>query len=183
MAALRSEQAVTVLLGVRLSVLTLAFATLVAIAGNSGASDIDAKQAVRCAEIRFSESAESRNIAKFEAFIHPDARFIGQTVHRGPESIVAAWAVFFQTDGPAIRWRPEIVEVLESEELAMTRGPYLITSVDASGAEKHEWGTFNSVWQRSHDASWKVVFDAGIPGNGEMPQHLRTLLDAEKTGC
>ena len=172
-------------LGYKLSIRSLALASFVVIAGNSGASDADtdAKQAVRCAEIGFSESAESRNIAEFEAFIHPDARFIGQTVLHGPESIVAAWAVFFQADGPAIRWRPEFVEVLESGELAMTRGPYRVTSVDANGAEKHEWGIFNSVWKRSHDASWKVVFDAGMPGNGEMPEHLQAVLDATISGC
>ncbi|MDJ0701462.1 MAG: nuclear transport factor 2 family protein [Woeseiaceae bacterium] len=169
--------------GFRLPIRTLALVTLVAFAGNSAASETDAKQAVRCAEIRFSESAENRNIEQFEAFIHPDARFIGQTVLHGPESIVAAWAVFFQADGPAIRWRPEFVEVLESGDLAMTRGPYLVTSVDANGAENHEWGVFNSVWKRSQDANWKVAFDAGMPGNGEMPQDLRAVLDAATTGC
>ena len=172
-----------VLVKFRLPISALALAILVAFVGSAGASDTDAKQAVRCAEIRFSESAENRNVEQFETFIHFDARFIGQTVLHGPDSIVGAWAVFFQADGPAIRWRPEFVEVLEGGELAMPRGPYLVTSVDANGAEKHEWGIFNSVWKRSHDSSWKVVFDAGMPGNGEMPQHLRAVLDATVTGC
>ncbi len=167
----------------RLPIRALTLVVLVAFVSSSGASGIDAKQAVRCAEIGFSESAQNRDIEQFETFIHRDARFIGQTVLHGPDNIVAAWAPFFQAGGPVVRWRPEFVEVLESGDLAMTRGPYLVTTVDANGAEKHEWGTFNSVWKRSQDASWQVVFDSGMPGAGEMPQDLRAILDAAVTRC
>ncbi len=72
------------------------FSTLIlAAAVASGAEIANVRNEVRCQEIAFSESAEDRDIDAFRSFLDGDARFVGSTVARGPDEIVAAWQVFF----------------------------------------------------------------------------------------
>ncbi len=134
---------------------------------------------VRCREFAFSQSAERRDAKTFSTFIDADARFLGNSVVRGVEEIVAAWQVFFTDDGPAIRWRPEFVEVLEEGQLAFTRGPYQVTSVDDDGNPIESWGTFNSVWRLHNDGIWRVVFDAGSPSDESPTAEQLALLASE----
>ncbi len=134
---------------------------------------------VRCRETAFSQSAEQRDAEQFSSFIDADARFVSNSVNRGIEQIVAAWQVFFAADGPAIRWRPQFVEVLEDGRLALTRGPYRLTSVDDDGNPVEHWGTFNSVWRLHDDGEWRVVFDAGSPANQAPTEEQLALLAAD----
>ena len=139
----------------------------------------DAVDQVRCREITFSQSVEAQDISAFASFIDTDARFVGNSVLRGPEAIAEAWAAFFAEDGPLIKWRPQFVEVLEDGTLALTRGPYRMTARDEQGLETEHWGTFNSVW-RLHDAGeWRVVFDAGNDSNEAPSDEVKALLDGE----
>ncbi len=131
---------------------------------------------VRCRETAFSQSAEQRDAEKFSSFIDADARFVGNSVYRGVEQIVTSWQIFFTDDGPAIRWRPQFVEVLEEGRLAFTRGPFRLTSVDDDGNPVESWGTFNSVWRLHDDGEWKVVFDAGSPPNQTPTEDQLALL-------
>ena len=140
----------------------------------SAADDIAAD--VRCREIAFSRSVEAQDAELFATFIDADARFVGNSVLRGPAAVTAAWAVFFTPDGPNIKWRPQIVEVLDDGALALTRGPYRLLSTDEQGAKTEHWGTFNSVWRLQADGSWKIVFDAGSDGDAPS-EATRALLD------
>jgi ketosteroid isomerase-like protein len=139
----------------------------------------DATDEVRCREIAFSLSAEVQDLDLFQSFLDPDARFAGNSVQRGPAEVAEAWKVFFEPGGPAIRWRPKFVEVLEDGRLALTRGPWLIVTRDEKGEQTEQWGTFNSVWRLHDDGEWRVVFDAGSPAAGPIPASVRTLLAAE----
>lgn len=141
----------------------------------------DAAQEVRCREIGFSHSAEEGDTERFASFIDPDARFVGGTVRRGVAEITEGWGVFFTEGGPHIKWRPQIVEVLESGDLALSRGPFRMTSIDAAGYENEVWGTFNSVWRRQLDGEWKVVFDAGSNEPETPSEEARALLDQPDT--
>lgn len=134
---------------------------------------------VRCREIGFSLAAEARDAQRFVSFIDGDARFVGSTVSRGPDEIVAAWSAFFEPDGPAIKWRPKYIEVLENGELALSRGPYRLTTRDDDGNQHERWGTFNSVWRLHADGVWRVVFDAGSAATESPDDETRALLDAE----
>ena len=134
---------------------------------------------VRCQEIAFSQAAEQRDAPRFASFIDADARFVGTNVLRGPEQIAEGWRAFFTADGPAIKWRPQIVEVLSDGKLALSRGPYRVTVTDEDGIESERWGTFNSVWRRQQDGRWKVVFDAGSPAAEPPADEVRGLLDDE----
>ena len=134
---------------------------------------------VRCREIGFSQSAEVRDIQAFRSFIDADARFVGEEVLRGVDAVAEAWTVFFTDAGPKIKWRPEIIEVLENNTLALSRGPYRVVSQDADGNMVESWGTFNSVWRVNEDNQWRVVFDAGSPAAGAPNDETKALLEAD----
>ena len=141
----------------------------------------DAVDDVRCQEIRFSQSVETQSAELFASFIEADARFVGGVVSRGTEEVAAAWSIFFAEDGPKIKWRPQIVEVLEDGTLALSRGPYKMTVTDEAGNISEHWGTFNSIWRLQDDGSWKVVFDAGSSAAEAPPKEVQDLLDQETT--
>jgi len=145
--------------------------------------DADPGDEVRCAEIRFSLAVERRDTEAFRAAIDGDARFVANEVLRGPDAIVAAWAPFLAPDGPRIAWRPRVVEVLDSGELALTRGPYRLDTLDGDGNPVTRWGTFNSVWRRGPDGRWRVVFDAGAPPTESPSEETAALLSADTQAC
>lgn len=134
---------------------------------------------VRCREIAFSRSVENKDIEAFRSFLDDDARFVGSSVDRGPEQITAAWQVFFSDDGPAIKWRPRFVEVLEDGDLALTRGPYRMVVEDPDGNPVEHWGTFNSVWRKNADGEWRVIFDAGNSAAAPPDEETQALLQRE----
>ena len=112
---------------------------------------------VRAAETAFAKSMADRNLAAFTALLADDTVFFGgKGVMRGKSAVAAEWKRFF--DGPAapFSWAPAEVEVLSSGSLGFSSGPVL----DPKG---NRIGTFNSVWQRQPDGSWKIVFDKGCP--------------------
>lgn len=155
------------------------FLTIAACLIGTGPALADLVDDVRCREIGFSQSAENRDYAAFKSFIDGDARFVGSDVLRGVEQVAEVWSVFFAEDGPTIRWRPQIIEVLENGTLALSRGPYKSESLDADGNNVESWGTFNSVWRLNEDGEWRVVFDAGSPASSEPSEETRALLEAE----
>lgn len=146
-------------------------------------STADLAQDVRCRETGFSLAAENHDAKAFAEFIDADARFVGATVARGVDEIVAAWQPFFTAGGPAIKWRSEFVEVLKEGDLALSRGPYRLTVTDENGDTTEHWGTFNSVWRRHEDGTWRVVFDAGSAPTETPTDAQRELLDSDPAGC
>lgn len=126
------------------------------------AVDIDTvRQDVLCAEVGFSRSAENRDLEAFVAFMDPEVRFVTGRISRGPEEVAEGWANFFKPDGPLMRWRPMIVEIVASGTLAISRGPYRQTRLNEDGESVHTWGTFNSTWRLDQHGEWRVLFDAG----------------------
>lgn len=110
---------------------------------------------VRAREIAFAKTMADRDLAAFLTFVDPEAVFFnGNEPLRGRDAIGSAWTAFF--DGPVapFSWHPDVVEVLESGDLALTSGP-------VRSASGEEVGRFNSVWRRSADGRWLVVFDKG----------------------
>ena len=148
----------------------------------STAAAADPVDEVRCREIGFSKSVESKDIEAFKTFLDPDARFISNRPRRGIEEIAAGWSFFTQVDGPSIRWRPKHVEVLEDGTLAFSVGVYESTSRDEDGVETRSYGSFHSTWRLHEDGIWRVVFDAGDRWPGGPTEEELALLDAED-GC
>ena len=112
---------------------------------------------VRAAETAFAKSMADRDLTAFTALLADDAVFWGGTgVSRGKVAVAADWKRFFNGPSAPFSWSPAEVEVLASGDLGFTSGPVL----DPKG---NRIGTFNSVWQRQPDGSWKIVFDKGCP--------------------
>jgi ketosteroid isomerase-like protein len=112
---------------------------------------------VRSGETAFARSMADRDPAAFASLIGEEAVFFGnESVMRGKEAVVAGWKRYFAGPSAPFSWKPTEVEVLPSGTLAMTSGPVF----DPQG---RRIGTFNSIWQRQSDGSWKVIFDKGCP--------------------
>ena len=67
-------------------------------------------ESLREAEIAFAASVQQHNPEQFADFIAEEAVFLGDTVLRGKEAILAAWQVFLEEGGPCLEWHSEIVE-------------------------------------------------------------------------
>lgn len=112
---------------------------------------------VRAAEVAFAKSMADRNPTAFASLIADEAVFFGgKGVTRGKSAVVADWKRFFDGATAPFSWAPAEVEVLASGNLGYSSGPVY----DPKG---NRIGTFNSVWQRQSDGSWKVIFDKGCP--------------------
>ncbi len=112
---------------------------------------------VRAAETAFAKSMADRDLAAFTALLADDTVFWGgKGALRGKAAVAADWKRFF--DGPAapFSWAPSEVEVLTSGDLGFTSGPVL----DPKG---NRIGTFNSVWKRQPNGTWRIVFDKACP--------------------
>ena len=136
-----------------LAVLTLILGPL---ALRAQAPDPALRQQVFAAESTFAASFARRDTAAFAALVAPDAVFFGQGALRGKAAVVEGWRGMLLEPTPPFSWKPEVVEVLESGTLALSSGPVL----DPDGKRV---GTFNSVWRRERDGTWRVVFDKGCP--------------------
>jgi ketosteroid isomerase-like protein len=112
-------------------------------------------QQVRDAENGFAATMAKRDHKAFATFIADDAVFFGgKGAIRGKAAVVDAWKGLYEKPDAPFSWRSESVEVLDSGKLAHSSGPVF----DPKGEHV---GTFNSVWRRESDGSWKVVFDKG----------------------
>ena len=112
-------------------------------------------QQVRDAENGFAATMAKRDYQAFATFIAPDAVFFGsKEAYRGKAAVVASWKGLYEKPDAPFSWRSESVEVSESGTLAHSSGPVF-------SPKGERMGTFNSVWRRESDGSWKVVFDKG----------------------
>ncbi len=159
------------------SVATVLFATAQAQAASPE------QETVRCAEIAFSQSVEMRNREQFAALLDEDARFVSASVLQGSAAVVEAWSGFFEEDGPQLVWRPHIVEVAASGDLALSRGPYRLRGRNDKGEATESWGIYNSVWRKAADGRWRILFDAGNPGEQQLTEEMKALIDKPVSGC
>ena len=133
-----------------------AVATLATMA--AAAQDLEELAAqVRATETAFAATMAARDHAAFVSFLDAEAVFCGRTsVLRGKEAVAAGWKPFFAAPAAPFSWAPEQVVVLDSGTLALSSGP-------VHNPDGRQSGTFNSVWRRTADGSWKIVFDKGCP--------------------
>ena len=114
------------------------------------------------AEVGDRERAFARTMAErkhdaFVTFLADEAIFVGQKqVFRGKAAVAEGWKPLFDGPQAPFSWEPERVVVVESGTLALSSGPVR----DPSGKRV---GTFNSVWRREADGTWKIVLDSGCP--------------------
>ncbi len=110
---------------------------------------------VKAAENAFAKTLADRDPKAFAKLVADDAVFFGRdNVSRGKQAVVAGWAGLFEGPKASFWWESEQAVVLESGTLAHSSGPVY-------SADGKRFGTFNSIWRREKDGTWKVVFDKG----------------------
>jgi ketosteroid isomerase-like protein len=111
--------------------------------------------AARSAETAFAQTMADRDFKAFASHIADDAVFIngGQPL-RGKAAVLLFWQRFFERADAPFSWKPEIVEVAASGDLAYTEGP--VARPDGA-----VFARFFSTWRLEPDGRWRVVFDNG----------------------
>jgi ketosteroid isomerase-like protein len=106
-------------------------------------------------ETAFAATMAARDHRGFKAFLADEVIFFNGDVElRGKKAVAAAWAPFFSGETAPFSWRPEVVSVLDSGNLGLTSGAVL-------DPEGNRVGTFNSVWRKTPEGGWEIVFDRG----------------------
>ena len=135
--------------------LTLGLPGFVVAGEDSDAGDLAAD--LRTTEEAFARTMADRNHRAFVSFLAEETVFFGrQGEIRGREAVAAGWRPLYEGPEAPFSWQPESATVLDSGTLGLTSGP--VFAPDGSRI-----GTFNSVWRRGPDGTWKVVFDRGCP--------------------
>jgi ketosteroid isomerase-like protein len=125
--------------------------------------DDEAAAELRATEAAFAKTMAERDHAAFAGFLAAETVFFaGDSELRGKEAVAAAWKPFFDGPNAPFSWRPEVVAVLDSGQLGLTSGPVL----DPQGTRI---GTFNSVWRRTAEGQWEIIFDRGCPPCAARP--------------
>jgi ketosteroid isomerase-like protein len=115
------------------------------------------QEELRARETAFAKTMADRDHAAFASFIADEAVFFGgQGELRGKKAVVEAWARFYAGKEAPFSWRPESVSVLDSGTLGLSSGPVF----DPAGKQI---GTFSSIWRRTPDGTWEIIFDKGCP--------------------
>lgn len=137
-------------------IIKTALACFIALAAFTTAAAADRTtltQEVREAELAFAATMAARDHTAFIKHLAEDAVFFdGDKAIRGKAAIATAWKAYYEQPNPPFSWSPENVEVIDSGSLAYSSGPVL----DPKGKRV---GTYNSVWRREPNGTWRVVFD------------------------
>jgi ketosteroid isomerase-like protein len=142
---------------VRAAALTLALCLAGTVIAGEDPDNADLAADLRATEEAFARTMADRDHEAFVSFLADETVFFGPGGEiRGKEAVAAAWKAFYQGPNAPFSWRPESATVLDSGGLGLTSGPVI-----AAGGNRV--GTFNSVWRKEPDGSWKVIFDRGCP--------------------
>jgi ketosteroid isomerase-like protein len=131
-------------------------ALLWVMSANAAESLADLTRQVRDTEIAFAKTLADRDLAKFRSMIAPDVIWLADQPLRGPDEVLTRWSKFFEGPTAPFSWAPELVEVQDGGNLALTTGPVF----DPSGKRV---ATFTSIWRRESNGEWKIIFDRGCP--------------------
>lgn len=136
--------------------LVFLLAALSACAGVSPSVTGAAKEAqVRATEAAFAKTMADRDSLAFAEYISAEAIFLsGKDATRGKEQIVQQWQAYFRSARAPFSWKPEIVQVLDSGQLAISSGPVF-------GPDGKNIATFSSIWREEAPGIWRIIFDYG----------------------
>lgn len=115
-----------------------------------------AAEQVRASEIAFAASMAARDFNAFASWVADDATFVnGGKPLRGKQAVLMHWERFFRGPAAPFLWKPEIIEVLASGNLAYSEGP-------VSLPDGRVVARYVSTWRREPAGGWKIVLDNGF---------------------
>jgi ketosteroid isomerase-like protein len=164
----------------------LAFALIpvlaVAAAAPPAASFTPDECAVFERELSFARSVADHDATAFAAHVAADAAFAAGSPRpqRGRDLIVRAWAPIVRGEGIRLEWYP--VRTTAVGDIAWSTGPALVQETK-DGVVQSRLSTFESVWRRSADGTWQVVFDGGTPGREADASAIAAFRAARPAAC
>ena len=135
-------------------------------------------------EQAFARSVREHDAAAFRTFLANDAVFDANTTHpvRGAAAIAAAWAPIVAGKELQLDWQPAHVVLSADGRLALSSGPYVLTTHGKDGQAHTTIGHFSTVWRRGRDGALRVQFDGGDEGRPADAEALAAFargVDAE----
>jgi len=137
-------------------------------------------------ESDFARSVDNHDMSAFASFIDPGAVFnAGSTApFRGRQAIVEHWGRIVSGAPVRLVWRPHIVTISGSGNIAFSTGPYVMINKKPDAQNPYLVGDFITIWARKNrNTQWLVTFDSGTdpkPAPSEA-EALRHLDEAPKT--
>jgi len=115
----------------------------------------DLQRQVADTERAFAKTMADRDHAAFASFLSDETIFFsGAKALRGKKQVVDAWKPFYDEPAAPFSWQPEVVELLDSGNLALSTGPVR----DPQGKV---FATFTSIWRLEAPGTWRIIFDKG----------------------
>ena len=106
-------------------------------------------------ENAFAKSMKDRDYQAFTSFIADEAIFFsGDKPLKGKQEVLKTWKAYYESDSAPFSWQADIVEILESGDLALSNGPVY-------NSKGELFAKFTSIWKRDHKGLWYIVFDKG----------------------
>lgn len=136
-------------------------------------------------EFDFAQTVENHDKKTFAEHIHKGAVFFnGKTAIRGREAILKDWQEILEGETTILRWRPSEVAIGSVTTMAVSKGPYVIETVDAQNKPLYLLGTFTSFWIKGKDRKWRIMYDSGsAPTKVENKEVLEKHLFSVTTAC
>lgn len=132
-------------------------------------------------ELSFARSVADHDAAAFARHLHPDAAFgVSQKPTRGREAITREWAPLIEGTALRLSWYPAVVTVGGDGRTAYSSGPALYEDPKTGEARI---GRFGSVWHRSDEGQWQVLFDDGVSPQKADAAAVQRFHDGRKAQC
>ncbi|HEX5304697.1 MAG TPA: DUF4440 domain-containing protein [Dyella sp.] len=162
----------------------IVLATLLAAAAAS-ASPATPRCLVWQREQAFARSVREHDAAAFRTFLADDAVFDANGPHpvRGAPAIATAWAPIIAGKTVQLDWQPAHVVVSADGRVALSSGPYRLTTQNKAGQSQTAVGRFSTVWRRGRDGAWRVQFDGGDAGKPADAAALSAFAQGMDKAC
>jgi len=138
-------------------------------------------------ELSFAQSVDRHDKRAFAEHIHENAVFSAATdqPQRGRDTIVTNWNDIIEGKKVVLEWRPEYVSIAPDTNVAMSRGPYVLSGKNPEGKARFAIGHFVSIWVRKDASSpWYVALDGGGPPPKEVSEEeARKHLASAPASC
>lgn len=129
-------------------------------------------------ELAFAGSVEGHDARAFASFLHSGTLFNAGAAEadRGRAAVTASWAEIVEGKTLVLRWRPGIAQIAGEKNIAISRGPYIVQTVQG-GEPAFRVGLFQTVWVRdAAGGDWLVLYD----GSASTPQKMADRAAADR---